>query len=145
MFKSHFLLNRHKKTRHFRIGFCLAPPAGLEPATLWLTVVNIFSIPFLWRYRKHWDSGITRDSKRVFGIFRTKNSGHYKALPGNNSLNLIWFIYSIYIRPFLQNVYSETLWRKLQRVSSFSYVGLSQNPLPAGPKVGHGIIYDTSL
>ena len=49
-----------------------APPVGLEPTTLWLTVINIFSIPFLWRYRKHWNSGITRDSKRVFGIFRTK-------------------------------------------------------------------------
>ena len=107
-----------------------APPAGLEPATLWLTVVNTFSIPFLWRYRKHWDSGITRDSKRMFGIFRTKNSGHFKALPGNNSLNLIWFIYSIYIRPFLQNVYSETLWRKLQRVSSFT-------SLPTGAKPHH--------
>ena len=58
-----------------------------------------------WRYRKHWDSGITRDSKRMFGIFRTKNSSQRKALPGNNSLNLIWFIYSIYIRPILQNVY----------------------------------------
>ena len=44
-------------------------------------------------------------SKRAFGIFRTKNSSQWKALPGNNSLNLIWFIYSIYIRPILQNVY----------------------------------------
>ena len=58
-----------------------------------------------WRYWKYWDSGITRDSKRAFGIFRTKNSSQWKVLPGNNSLNLIWFIYSIYIRPFLQNVY----------------------------------------
>ena len=107
-----------------------APPVGLEPTTLWLTVINIFSIPFLWRYRKHWNSGITRDSKRVFGIFRTKNSSQWKALPGNNSLNLIWFIYSIYIRPFLQNVYSETLWRKLQRVSSFT-------SLPTGAKPHH--------
>ena len=96
-----------------------APPLGLEPRTLWLTVVNIFSIPFLWRYRKHWDSGITRDSKRVFGIFRTKNSGHYKALPGINSLNLIWFIYSIYIRPILQNVYKEK--KAWDFVSGFFY------------------------
>ena len=41
----------------------------------------------------------------MFGIFRTKNSSQWKALPDNNSLNLIWFIYSIYIRPILQNVY----------------------------------------
>ncbi len=28
------LIDRHKKTRHFRIGFCSAPPLGLEPRTL---------------------------------------------------------------------------------------------------------------
>ena len=31
-----------------------------------------FVLTQTWRYWKHWDSGITRDSKRVFGIFRTK-------------------------------------------------------------------------
>ena len=34
-----------------------------------------------------------------------KIQANVKALPDNNSLNLIWFIYSIYIRPILQNVY----------------------------------------
>jgi hypothetical protein len=67
----------------------------------------VFGLVSYRRYRKHWDHGIIRDSKRVFGIFRTKNSSQWKVLPGNKSLNLIWFIYSIYLRPILQNVYKE--------------------------------------
>jgi hypothetical protein len=41
----------------------------------------------------------------VFGIFQTKNASQWKALPGNNSLNLIWIIHSIYIRSIRQDVY----------------------------------------
>ena len=39
------------------------------PSLLWH--LN-FVLTQTWRYWKHWDSRITRDSKRVFGIFRTK-------------------------------------------------------------------------
>jgi hypothetical protein len=42
----------------------------------------------------------------MFGIYRTKNSSQWKVSPGNYSLNLIWLIHSIHLRPFLQNVYS---------------------------------------
>ncbi len=40
-----------------------------------------------------------------------------KVLPGNNSLNLIWFIHKIEFRPFLQNVYKRK--RKSETLSGF--------------------------
>jgi len=63
-----------------------------------------------WKYSKQCDIGITCNSKGVLVIFLKLNSSDWMILRRYHSLNLKWFIRSIYLRPFLQNVYKEKPW-----------------------------------